>query len=164
MLACHINHLIYAVITTNTTTDAADVDTDTAAALAALCAEEEHALEDFEEVRTYVTLKEEECRSLLPLHTLCRTTPIVYSSLLSSLFYFLFLSLSSHPSIPLTSSLSIPYLHLSPLSLSFLYTSPGSGPARKRKVGGQCTYVQRNEEILSVTARSRRTPDRHSSR
>ena len=118
MLACHINHLIYAVITTNTTTDAADVDTDTAAALAALCAEEEHALEDFEEVRTYVTLKEEECRSLLPLHTLCRTTPIVYSSLLSSLFYFLFLSLSSHPSIPLTSSLS------SLLSLFPFFTHP----------------------------------------
>lgn len=57
MFACHINHLTYAVTTTNTTTDAADVDTDTSAALASLCAEEEHALEEFEEVRTYVTLK-----------------------------------------------------------------------------------------------------------
>jgi hypothetical protein len=72
MFACHINHLTYAFTTTNTTLDAADTDTDndTAAALAALCAEEEHALEEFEEVRTYVTLKEE-CRTLSPLHTLC---------------------------------------------------------------------------------------------
>lgn len=125
---------------------------------------------------TCVQLKENECVSLSPLPALCQTTPplsyilplysIPFLLALTrhylvlpflSISYLNFLSLSCH-SFP--SSL----LYLFHLLISFLTRTPGSGPTRERKVGSQCTYVQRNEEILSVTARSRRTPDRISSR
>ena len=58
MFACYINHLAYSFSSINTTaadTTNTDIDTATAtaAALATLCAEELHALEEFEEVRAF---------------------------------------------------------------------------------------------------------------